>query len=73
MVPSGKDGTEGGFLVGEVLEKVVGQLFERLDQAVPGGPLVQGAEPPGGILDRVDAILFAAPAAYFCILAFGVH
>jgi CDP-diglyceride synthetase len=25
----------------------------------------------GGMLDRLDAFLFAAPAAYWCILAFG--
>jgi len=27
----------------------------------------------GGVLDRVDALLFAAPAAYFLVLAFGYH
>jgi phosphatidate cytidylyltransferase len=25
----------------------------------------------GGVLDRVDALLFAAPAAYFTLLALG--
>jgi phosphatidate cytidylyltransferase len=25
----------------------------------------------GGMLDRLDALLFAAPAAYFCIAALG--
>jgi phosphatidate cytidylyltransferase len=27
----------------------------------------------GGILDRVDALLFAGAAAYYLILAFGYH
>jgi len=27
----------------------------------------------GGVLDRVDALLFAAPAAYFLVLGLGYH
>ena len=26
----------------------------------------------GGMLDRIDALLFAAPAAYFLVVAYGL-
>jgi phosphatidate cytidylyltransferase len=59
-----------GFVV--VLAAVVGDLFEstlKRDMDVKDTGRLLGGH--GGILDRVDALLFASAAAYYVVLAFG--
>ena len=57
-----------------VIAEVMGDLFEsavKRDLEVKDTGRLLGGH--GGMLDRVDGLLFAAPAAYFLVSAYGFH
>ncbi len=57
-----------------VLAAVAGDLFEsavKRDMEVKDTGRLLGGH--GGVLDRVDALLFAGTAAFYVVLAFGYH
>src|SRR5215467_5830250 len=57
-----------------VVAEVIGDLFEsavKRDPEVKATGKLRGGH--GGMLDRIDGLLFAAPAAYFLVVAYGFH
>jgi phosphatidate cytidylyltransferase len=60
--------------VAVIVAATVGDLFEsalKRDMEVKDTGRLLGGH--GGVLDRVDALLFAAPAAFYLVLGFGYH
>jgi phosphatidate cytidylyltransferase len=57
-----------------VLAELIGDLFEsalKRDLEVKDTGRLLGGH--GGMLDRIDGLLFAAPSAYFLVIAYGFH
>jgi phosphatidate cytidylyltransferase len=72
MLPSLSWPASIGFFLAMGLCGQIGDLFEsqykRINEIKDSGTLLPGH---GGILDRIDALLFAAPVAYLFHLTLG--
>ena len=68
------DETWQAFVLGAVIvaAATVGARIESLGDRARGPPHTARVRPrPRGVLDRIDSLLFAAPAAYYTLLALG--